>query len=321
MEVRAAGLVLFRREAGGHRYLLLTNARHGDVGLPKGHAEPGEGEIATALRETWEETGIRPARVCRHFRREVRYPVGAGTKSVVYFAAEAASERVRLSAEHSHGAWLNLEEALATLHHESLRTVLREASIYLKDPLLRRGLQPAAAEALLVELVGSGAPVVAHTAAVVAMARTLAEIWGGLDASFVAAAAWVHDIGRSVTHGTEHTLEGFRLLVARGLGGYAAPCLSHFTKGRPRAACGPFGDALWAACDLDTFEVEERLIALADFLAAGDRRVTLEERHRDLTARYGRSDFLDGSLEISRRLKAEWEGRTGRDLYRELRCG
>ncbi len=318
MEVRAAGLVLFRREAAGHRYLLLTNARHGDVGLPKGHAEPGEDELATALRETEEETGLRPARLCRHLRREVRYPVGRTTKVVTYYAAEASATAVRLSREHSAHAWLDLDAALASVRHERLRSVLHEAALYLKDPLLRRGLDPAAARELLVASVGPDAPVVAHTAAVVAMARTLAAGWGGLDAAYVEAAAWVHDIGRSVTHGMEHSLEGFGLLMRRGFGGYAAPCLSHYTKGRPLAECGPLGPRLWAACDLDTFEIEERLIALADFLAAGDRRVTLEERHRDLAARYGRSDFLDGSLGISRQLKGEWEGRTGRELYDTL---
>ena len=66
-------------------------------------------------------------------------------------------------------------------------------------------------------------------------------------------------------------------------------------------------DELWRACDLASFPVEEQLVALADFLAAKDERVTLERRHADVSARYGRSAFIDQSLEISRALKAGWE--------------
>ncbi len=56
--VKASGFVVWRREPRRVLYLTLTNASHGDVGFPKGHAEPGEDEITTAVRETREETGL-----------------------------------------------------------------------------------------------------------------------------------------------------------------------------------------------------------------------------------------------------------------------
>ena len=134
------------------------------------------------------------------------------------------------------------------------------------------------------------------------------------------AAAWLHDIGRARTHERRHTIEGFRLLAAEGHPGYAPPCVSHYTKGRTRAEVGDdeFGRELWSACDLETFGDEERLIALADGMAARDKRVRLEARYDDLRERYGASPFLDRSLQLGQALLAEFEERSGKPLYRLL---
>lgn len=310
----AAGFVLYRR-GEPFRYLTLRNARHRDVGLPKGHVEPGEGPLEAAVRETAEETGITDATPNRWFRRTIRYRLGGGTKEVTYFAAETASGEVRLSREHDEAKWRDLDHAVAALRHEDLRAVLRDAAVFLKDPILRRGLTPEAAKALLVSRVGEGARVVAHTAQVAAMARIIGG--GTWVPDFVEAAAWLHDIGRAVTHDDRHPLEGFRLVVAAGHGGYAPPCLSHYTKGEPEPA-NPHYREMCEACDLETFDPAEQAVALADALAAGPRRVTLEERYEDLARRYGPSPFFERNLAICRRLKAEFEARTGEDLYAML---
>ena len=75
---------------------------------------------------------------------------------------------------------------------------------------------------------------------------------------------------------------------------------------------------MWRACDLEVLGPEERLIALADAMAADERRVTLEERHADLCHRYGAGPFLDGMLDAARGLQREFESRTGRGLYETL---
>jgi len=314
----ASGFVLYLPRRDRFLYLTLTSADHGDVGAPKGHAAAGEAPLETALRETEEETGLPRERIVpdRWFRRTIRYEVRRGTKEVVYFAARAESEELRLSGEHSDGGWLDLDGTLASLRHEKLREVFRDAAVFLKDPILRRGLDPARARALLEREAGAGAPVRAHAAQVADMARALAEA-SGADADYVEAAAWVHDIGRARTHGVRHTTEGFRLLVERGHPGYAPSCLSHYLKGRApeTVADAPLAAEMRSLCDLETFPWEERLVALADFLAAGDRRVRLEERHRDLRRRYGPSDFVDGSLAVARELKREFEERAATSLH------
>jgi len=311
MDAAASGFVLFRREAP-FLYLILRNARHGDVGLPKGHLEPGEEPLAGAMRETDEETGITDVRPNRWFHRKIRYPSGGGMKEVTYYAGETASRDVRLSKEHDLAEWRDLFGTLAAIRHGNLRTVVRDAAVFLKDPVLRRGLTPPQAKALLVSRVGAGAKVVAHTAEVAAMARVIGE--GAVDPDYVEAAAWLHDIGRAVTHDDRHPLEGFRLVVAAGHPGYAPPCLSHYTKGAPDPK-GPHYREMSEACDLETFDAAEQAIALADALAAGPRRVTLEERYEDLARRYGPSPFFERNLGICRRLKADFESRTGKELY------
>ena len=72
---------------------------------------------------------------------------------------------------------------------------------------------------------------------------------------------------------------------------------------------------MWEACDLETFPVEERLIAMVDMMAVGPKRGTMEERHADLVHRYGPSPFFDTGLARSLELKQEFEARTGTDLY------
>lgn len=59
--VRAAGGIVWRPAPDGPEVLLVHRPRYDDWTVPKGKAEPGESDRATALREVEEETG----RSCR----------------------------------------------------------------------------------------------------------------------------------------------------------------------------------------------------------------------------------------------------------------
>lgn len=54
-EIKSCGVLVFRR-LPTHSFLLMKHADRWD--LPKGHVDPGETELETALRELEEETGI-----------------------------------------------------------------------------------------------------------------------------------------------------------------------------------------------------------------------------------------------------------------------
>jgi len=320
-EIRAAGFVLFRHGPGGVlEYLLLRATKHGEWGFPKGHAEPDESDRETARRETREECGLDPGDGHPWFRTSIAYRVKRGPKTVVHFGAEVPPDAgVALSPEHDEHEWLDYRAARHRLPHENSREVLDRAATFFKDAALRDRRPPERARDLLVRHVGADAPVVAHTEQVAGMARALAAGWGaGPDDA--AAAGWLHDLGRARTHGPRHPLEGFGLACAEGWAGWAAPCLSHYTKGRPaeEIADRELRTAMYSACDLLGLTPLEKCVALADFLAPGPRRATIEERHADLVARYGPSPFFDSSRRIAEDLAAEWEAATGEKLYAAL---
>jgi 8-oxo-dGTP diphosphatase len=131
-ERRAAGVVIFRGPAASAEVLVLRNARQGHLGFAKGVLEHGEGELAGALREVREETGLAP-RLDPAFIETIRYVIPAGKhegerKEVVYFLGDVeASAPVVLSPEHDRAEWLPVAQAVARLEHETLRDVLRRA--------------------------------------------------------------------------------------------------------------------------------------------------------------------------------------------------
>ena len=81
--------------------------------LPKGHADPGESILDTALRETEEETGIAPSKIDSDpdFRHVVEYEVrgkkrGDYLKKVTYFLGYVDRELKVRPTEHIGYQWM-----------------------------------------------------------------------------------------------------------------------------------------------------------------------------------------------------------------------
>jgi len=130
-EERSAGFILFNRSRGHRLYLLLRHRKGGHWAFPKGRIEPEEDEASAARRELREETGIERLRPIPGFREASGYRfVREGrtiSKRVVYFLAEAARTRVRLSGEHSDAAWLAPGLAKRRLTYAESRQLLDKA--------------------------------------------------------------------------------------------------------------------------------------------------------------------------------------------------
>jgi len=131
--VLAAGIILYRADAGPPRILLLRDRRRGTWGLPKGRRDPtdGDDDLATARREVAEETGYRAVALVDGFREELAYTVrddGARyDKRVVYFLGRAPAHEPHLSGEHDDLTWATLRDALDLLAYGQIRDLARRA--------------------------------------------------------------------------------------------------------------------------------------------------------------------------------------------------
>jgi 8-oxo-dGTP pyrophosphatase MutT (NUDIX family) len=134
LEERSAGALVFRRTSGGPRYLLLRYpAGHWD--LPKGNIEKGEEPIQTMVREVKEETGIVDLRVVPGYEKKIEYFYRRDGKkvhkTVVFFLAETAVEKVTISFEHQDYAWFDYSEAIKTVTYPNARRLIREGEAFI----------------------------------------------------------------------------------------------------------------------------------------------------------------------------------------------
>ncbi|KAM4741925.1 bis(5'-nucleosyl)-tetraphosphatase [asymmetrical] [Anableps anableps] len=143
MALRACGFIVFRRLVGlspspGNIEYLLLQTSYGEHHWtpPKGHVDPGEDDLTTALRETKEEAGLgaEHLQVIDGFVQELRYEVRGRPKEVLYWLAELRDPEtsVILSEEHQDYRWAQLEEACNLAGYTDLQETLRAAHRHLE---------------------------------------------------------------------------------------------------------------------------------------------------------------------------------------------
>lgn len=138
--VYAAGGVVWRLVEGKLKVLVIHRTAYADVTLPKGKVDPGEALAETAVREIFEETGIRVA---------LGIPVGVSRyrlpnkreKIVHYWAAQAKDAAIRASAfvpnrEVAALEWLSPRKALARLSYPVDVEILESFMTFVDDGVL-----------------------------------------------------------------------------------------------------------------------------------------------------------------------------------------
>ena len=123
--VPQAGAIVFKREDDRLLVLLVRSKKDPSIWVfPKGHIDPGEQAAETALRETWEEAGVRGV-LAGLVGAPLEFDSGFEPVTVQYFLMRA--DRESASPEGRDKQWLSIDEALTTLAFESAREKLREA--------------------------------------------------------------------------------------------------------------------------------------------------------------------------------------------------
>lgn len=132
----SCGAVVFTRVEGVPHFVLIRakGQPEGRHGFPKGHMEPGETEEQTALREIYEEVGLR-VRLLPGFRAVSEYDlphVENTRKRVVFFLGEYENQTVEIQESEVVSAVLApWPEALKLTEFEDSRRILTEAHDFL----------------------------------------------------------------------------------------------------------------------------------------------------------------------------------------------
>lgn len=131
----SCGAVIYSTLDGLRRYCVIQSLG-GDYGFPKGHMEPGETEQDTALREVWEEVGLRP-RILDGFREVNTYPLPNRPgvwKQVTIYLAECGTPELQYQPEELTGAWMmTYEEAMEKLTFPESKRILTAAERFLEE--------------------------------------------------------------------------------------------------------------------------------------------------------------------------------------------
>lgn len=136
MHERSFGIIPFREEGGSRWYLVLRQTA-GHWGFPKGHKEDGETDIAAALREFREETGILDCDIISGFEHVQRYHFERNgklvEKTVVLFLGRTdRGHPVPQHGETEEFAWLPYDAARERVTYPEPQEALDAAERFLR---------------------------------------------------------------------------------------------------------------------------------------------------------------------------------------------
>lgn len=128
---KSCGAVMFTEVDGIRKFILITNIS-GHIGFPKGHIELGENEIQTALREVYEETGVK-TQIIDGFRESYNYLInGFIRKKAVYYLAPFDVKDIQMNImEISEYKLVDFDEALSYLNFKHDRDILSKANAFI----------------------------------------------------------------------------------------------------------------------------------------------------------------------------------------------
>lgn len=125
----SCGAVVYTRKNDNILYVIVKSTE-GYFGFPKGHMEKNETEEQTAIREIFEETGLK-VNIIPGFKTINEYPIPhkeGAIKRVIYFLAEYDNQNIRYQKDELLGAYLmTYEEAISLFQFDNLKKVFDKA--------------------------------------------------------------------------------------------------------------------------------------------------------------------------------------------------
>lgn len=160
-----------------------------------------------------------------------------------------------------------------------------------------------------------------HSRVVAHCAEKIALECDDLDSNKAYILGLLHDIGRKfgVRH-LGHVSDGYSYMMSLGYNEVAQICLTHsFSNLTTDEYIGQFDTTedelkmIQDALKASTMDEYDRLIQLCDSLAGAEGILDIEERMRDVKARYG--SYPQAKWDSNLALKEHFEAKIGKDIY------
>ncbi|MGD2137191.1 MAG: NUDIX hydrolase [Gammaproteobacteria bacterium] len=120
-----SGVIPFRKRNGKLELLMVTSTRKKRWVIPKGVKERHLSPKESAIKEAWEEAGIR-GKVSRSAIGAYRYRKWGGTCTVKVFAMEVRKVVRNWEESFRDRAWFSHREALQRIEHKDLQQIVRQ---------------------------------------------------------------------------------------------------------------------------------------------------------------------------------------------------
>ena len=122
---RQSGVIPFRKRKGKLELLMVTSTNRKRWIIPKGVKEPHLSPEKSAIKEAWEEAGIR-GKVSRSAIGAYRYRKWGGTCTVKVFTMEVKQVVKKWDESWRDRAWFSHREALRRLEGKDLQQIVRQ---------------------------------------------------------------------------------------------------------------------------------------------------------------------------------------------------
>jgi len=133
MREKSCGTIPYTVRDGKIYYMLIATQNRDFYGFPKGHTEACESEEETALRETYEETGLTP-KITEGFRHEMLVPLKNGNDKLIAFFTADFGEQIPSNVEgfeNFHYVITTFEDAKEKITQKATREMLILANKFL----------------------------------------------------------------------------------------------------------------------------------------------------------------------------------------------